>query len=271
MKATGRLLLAVKYLAVYLLVLRQVENGMAVDDFVFSIGLAFGINNWIEEIFHNIQYLQINSIHVRNTREVLRDCSGQGEGSPSAPVFENAAPEICMEDVSFTFPEAERPIFEHFNLTIHPGEKVAIVGNNGAGKTTLIKMICGLYRPTSGRLLINGFDTSRFTPEEMYQWCTAVFQDFHLLAATLAENISCMPEERTDYQRVHFCLDKVGLGSKVASLPQGLNSNMTKELDPEGVVLSGGELQKLMIARCLYRDRPILILDEPTSALDAVA
>lgn len=270
-KATGRLLLAVKYLAVYLLVLRQVENGMAVDDFVFSIGLAFGINNWIEEIFHNIQYLQINSIHVRNTREVLRDCSGQGEESPSAPVFENVAPEICMEDVSFTFPEAEKPIFEHFNLTIHPGEKVAIVGNNGAGKTTLIKMICGLYRPTSGRLLINGFDTSRFTPEEMYQWCTVVFQDFHLLAATLAENISCMPEERTDYQRVHFCLDKVGLGSKVTSLPQGLNSNMTKELDPEGVVLSGGELQKLMIARCLYRDRPILILDEPTSALDAVA
>ena len=135
----------------------------------------------------------------------------------------------------------------------------------------MIKMICGLYRPTSGRLLINGFDTSRFTPEEMYQWCTVVFQDFHLLAATLAENISCMPEERTDYQRVHFCLDKVGLGSKVTSLPQGLNSNMTKELDPEGVVLSGGELQKLMIARCLYRDRPILILDEPTSALDAVA
>lgn len=172
-----------------------------------------------------------------------------------------------MEDVSFTFPEAEKPIFEHFNLTIHPGEKVAIVGNNGAGKTDFDQNDMWALPSNFRETALNGFDTSRFTPEEMYQWCTAVFQDFHLLAATLAENISCMPEERTDYQRVHFCLDNVGLGSKVASLPQGLNSNMTKELDPEGVVLSGGELQKLMIARCLYRDRPILILDEPTSAV----
>lgn len=136
----------------------------------------------VEEIFHNIQYLQINSIHVRNTREVLRDCSGQGEESPSAPVFENVAPEICMEDVSFTFPEAEKPIFEHFNLTIHPGEKVAIVGNNGAGKTTLIKMICGLYRPTSGRLLINGFVHPDLHRKRCISGVRVVFQDFHLLA-----------------------------------------------------------------------------------------
>ena len=160
---------------------------------------------------------------------------------------------------------------EHFNLTIHPGEKLAIVGNNGAGKTTLIKIICGLYRPTSGKLLINGLDTATLSPEEIYLWCTAVFQDFHLLAATLAENVSCMPEEKTDDRRVRSCLKQVGLAQKIESLPKGLHTQMTKELEQDGVLLSGGELQKLMIARCLYTDRPILILDEPTSSLDAVA
>lgn len=145
------------------------------------------------------------------------------------------------------------------------------MGNNGAGKTTLIKIICGLYRPTSGRLLINGLDTATLSPEEIYLWCTAVFQDFHLLAATLAENVSCMPEEKTDDRRVRSCLKQVGLAQKIESLPKGLHIQMTKELEQDGVLLSGGELQKLMIARCLCTDRPILILDEPTSSLDAVA
>lgn len=270
-KAACQLLLAGKYLAVYLLVLGQVKNGLAVDEFVFLIGLSFGINNWVEEIFHNIQYLQMNSIHVRNTREVLEYCLGKTKSGPSVPVSEDFAPEIRMEDVTFVFPEKQKPIFEHFNLTIRPGEKLALVGNNGAGKTTLIKIICGLYRPTSGKLLINGFDMTRLTPEEQYRWCTVMFQDFHLLAATLAENVSCMPKEKTNYRRVDTCLKWAGLAHKAASLPHGLDSTMTKELDTEGIVLSGGELQKLMIARCLYQDRPIIILDEPTAALDAVA
>ena len=142
------------------------------------------------------------------------------------------------------FPEGTEPFLEHFNLTIHPGEKLAIVGNNGAGKTTLIKIICGLYRPTSGKLLINGLDTATLSPEEIYLWCTAVFQDFHLLAATLAENVSCMPEEKTDDRRVRSCLKQVGLAQKIESLPKGLHIQMTKELEQDGVLLSGGELQK---------------------------
>lgn len=270
-RAAGRFLSAVKYLTVYLLVLEQVKHGLEIDRFVLSIGLALGINHWVEEIFHNIQYLQMNSVHVRNTRLALESCSSSVAASPSSQPPQKSGPEIRLEDVTFVFPEGTEPFLEHFNLTIHPGEKLAIVGNNGAGKTTLIKIICGLYRPTSGRLLINGLDTATLSPEEIYLWCTAVFQDFHLLAATLAENVSCMPEEKTDDRRVRSCLKQVGLAQKIESLPKGLHIQMTKELEQDGVLLSGGELQKLMIARCLYTDRPILILDEPTSSLDAVA
>ena len=260
-----------KYLTVYLLVLEQVKHGLEIHRFVLSIGLALGINHWVEEIFHNIQYLQMNSVHVRNTRLALESCSSSVAASPSSQPPQKSGPEIRLEDVTFVFPEGTEPFLEHFNLTIHPGEKLAIVGNNGAGKTTLIKIICGLYRPTSGRLLINGLDTATLSPEEIYLRCTAVFQDFHLLAATLAENVSCMPEEKTDDRRVRSCLKQVGLAQKIESLPKGLHTQMTKELEQDGVLLSGGELQKLMIARCLYTDRPILILDEPTSSLDAVA
>ena len=270
-RAAGRFLSAVKYLTVYLLVLEQVKHGLEIDRFVLSIGLALGINHWVEEIFHNIQYLQMNSVHVRNTRLALESCSSSVAASPSSQPPQKSGPEIRLEDVTFVFPEGTEPFLEHFNLTIHPGEKLAIVGNNGAGKTTLIKIICGLYRPTSGRLLINGLDTATLSPEEIYLWCTAVFQDFHLLAATLAENVSCMPEEKTDDRRVRSCLKQVGLAQKIESLPKGLHIQMTKELEQDGVLLSGGELQKLMIARCLCTDRPILILDEPTSSLDAVA
>ena len=270
-RATGRFLSAVKYLTVYLLVLEQVKHGLEIHRFVLSIGLALGINHWVEEIFHNIQYLQMNSVHVRNTRLALESCSSSVAASPSSQPPQKSGPEIRLEDVTFVFPEGTEPFLEHFNLTIHPGEKLAIVGNNGAGKTTLIKIICGLYRPTSGKLLINGLDTATLSPEEIYLWCTAVFQDFHLLAATLAENVSCMPEEKTDDRRVRSCLKQVGLAQKIESLPKGLHTQMTKELEQDGVLLSGGELQKLMIARCLYTDRPILILDEPTSSLDAVA
>ena len=270
-RAAGRFLSAVKYLTVYLLVLEQVKHGLEIHRFVLSIGLALGINHWVEEIFHNIQYLQMNSVHVRNTRLALESCSSSVAASPSSQPPQKSGPEIRLEDVTFVFPEGTEPFLEHFNLTIHPGEKLAIVGNNGAGKTTLIKIICGLYRPTSGKLLINGLDTATLSPEEIYLWCTAVFQDFHLLAATLAENVSCMPEEKTDDRRVRSCLKQVGLAQKIESLPKGLHTQMTKELEQDGVLLSGGELQKLMIARCLYTDRPILILDEPTSSLDAVA
>ena len=124
-RAAGRFLSAVKYLTVYLLVLEQVKHGLEIDRFVLSIGLALGINHWVEEIFHNIQYLQMNSVHVRNTRLALESCSSSVAASPSSQPPQKSGPEIRLEDVTVVFPEGTEPFLEHFNLTIHPGDKIA--------------------------------------------------------------------------------------------------------------------------------------------------
>ena len=276
-----RFLTAVKYLAAYLVVFAKVKNGLEVSYFILFIGLILGVNQWVAGIFESVKYLQTNCIHVENTRKVLDMGVDRAEGRTDgtedrAKPDKSGAPasspiEIRLEDVSFTFPEGKAPILEHFNLTIKAGEKLAIVGSNGAGKSTLIKLICGLYRPDSGKILLNGQDIGKWTREEVYEKFAVVFQDFNLLAVSIAENVSCRPMDGTDVDRVQRCLHLAGLKEKVDSLPKGVKSNLLRELDSEGIVLSGGEKQKLLIARCLYKDSPVMVLDEPTSALDAIA
>lgn len=268
-RLAGRLLTAVKYFVAYFAVFAAVLQGLPASEFVFAIGLILGVNNWVTGIFDSVQFLQLNSIHIGNSRKVLEMASPGKEEKrrlvPDAPPMQGG--KIELRDVTFAFPEAEKPIFEGLDLTISPGEKVAIVGNNGAGKSTLVNLICGLYTPTQGSVLLDGVAASRKEAPR----CAAVFQEIHLLAATVLENVSCLPEEDSDPVRAWECFEKAGLKEKIGSLPRGIHSRMLKELDGEGVVLSGGEAQKLMLARCLYQNCPVLILDEPTAALDAIA
>lgn len=271
--ASERLLTALKYAVAYFIVFESVKNGLEVSSFILFIGLILGVNQWVAGIFENVKYLQLNSIHVGNSRKVLdlaADSGSTPHASEAAPV-PSFSPEIRLVDVCFTFPESQTELLHNFNLTIASGEKLAIVGNNGAGKSTLIKLICGLYKPTSGKILLNGVDVLTLSRDEIYQYFSVVFQDFNLLAATVAENVSCCLKEKTDLHRVSECIHMAGLAEKIDSLPKGLDTNMLKELDLDGVMFSGGEKQKLMIARCLYNDGPVIILDEPTSALDAIA
>lgn len=269
-----RLLTTVKYVVAYFIVFENVKHGLDVSSFILFIGLILGVNQWVTAIFEHVKYLQLNCIHVENTRKVLDLAAASdsfakepGAAAPSPAV----SPKIQLENVCFTFPETGAELLHDFNLTIEAGEKLAIVGNNGAGKSTLIKLICGLYRPTGGRILLDGTDISALGREAVYEYFSVVFQDFNLLAATVAENVSCRLMEETDLARVCECLALAGLTEKIASLPRGVETPLTKELDLDGVMFSGGEKQKLMIARCLYNDGPVIILDEPTSALDAIA
>lgn len=156
------------------------------------------------------------------------------------------------------------------NLTIHPGEKLAIVGLNGAGKTTLVKLLCGLLDPTEGRVLLNGIDVRLFNRQEYYELFSAVFQEFSILNVTIAENIA-QCAQNIDDARVQACLDQAGLTQAVAQLPQGVKTYVGREVFLDGVLFSGGEIQRLMLARALYKDSPILVLDEPTAALDPLA
>ena len=178
--------------------------------------------------------------------------------------------EIRFEHVSFRYPHTDKNVFTDLNFTIHSGERLAIVGVNGAGKSTLVKLMTGLFAPTEGHIYINGVEIRELKKSELYELYSAVFQDVNVLAFTIRENVGCAARE-VDDARVSIALEKVGLGEKVKAFENGLDQMMLKVIDENGTDFSGGERQKLSIARGLYKDAPMVIMDEPTAALDALA
>lgn len=157
------------------------------------------------------------------------------------------------------------------SLRIPFGQKLAIVGNNGAGKTTFIKLICRLYDVEEGEILLNGININHFDKTEYYKLFSAVFQEVKTLAFSIGENVALTTKEKINYEKVDKVLNQAGVFDKVASLKNGVNTAMQKILDDEGIELSGGENQKVSIARALYKNGDIMLLDEPTAALDALA
>ena len=196
----------------------------------------------------------------------------------SLPESKEAGGELEMEDeihsiefknISFKYPASDKYVLNNISFNINKGEKISIVGLNGAGKTTLIKLLCRLYKPNSGEILVNGHNIYDYKYESYMEKIAVIFQDYKLFAFTIGENITC--EEYSEDKEIMELMEEVGLKEKVNSLPNGLNSLMGKSYDNEGVELSGGEEQKVAIARALYKDAPLIILDEPTSALDPLA
>jgi len=178
--------------------------------------------------------------------------------------------EIVFDHVTFRYPGTEKNIFTDLNFTIHSGERLAIVGINGAGKSTLVKLMTGLFAPTEGHIYINGVDITSLKKSELYNLYSAVFQEVNVLAFTIRENVACA-SEGVDDARVKEALEKVGLWNKVEGFENGLDQMMLKVIDENGTDFSGGERQKLSIARGLYKDAAMVIMDEPTAALDALA
>ena len=156
-------------------------------------------------------------------------------------------------------------------LHIKPGERIALVGSNGAGKTTLVKLLCGLYKPTSGTILLAGEDAGTYNRDDYFSLFSTVFQDIHLLTADIAGNISQLPPEEMDNGRVEQCLKMAGFYDKVQGLAKKEKTMLVRMVNDDAVELSGGEKQKLAMARALYKDAPVIILDEPTAALDPIA
>jgi len=179
--------------------------------------------------------------------------------------------EFTFENVSFSYPKAEKPALKNLSLTVKAGERLAVVGLNGAGKSTFIKLLLRLYEPSEGRILLNGTDIREYDKEEYYRIFGPVFQDVNLFAFPLAENVSMKSPADTDKQRAKKCLEDAGLSEKLTELSQGVDTEILKVIHDDGVDLSGGEKQKLALARALYKDAPVVVLDEPTAALDALA
>lgn len=179
--------------------------------------------------------------------------------------------EIEFKDVSFKYPNTNNYIINHLNLKIDKKMKLAIVGLNGAGKTTIVKLLCGMFDIDEGEILINGKNIKDYNRKTLYAIFSIVFQDVNIFAFTIAENIALKEDSKIDYDKLNMAIDKAGLREKIDSLPLREKTMMLKNIDTAGIELSGGESQKLAIARAIYNDGNCLILDEPTSALDALA
>ncbi|MDE5891587.1 MAG: ABC transporter ATP-binding protein/permease [Acetatifactor sp.] len=179
---------------------------------------------------------------------------------------------IEFRNVSYQYPKGEKKVLDNISFQIKAGEKVALVGLNGAGKTTLTMLMCGMLLPDTGEILLDGHTLYEYNRDEMYALFGIVPQRFHLLPVSIAQNIaSALTEEEIDRDRLAACIELAGLTEKIASLPKGADTPLGRELNEDGVELSGGETQKLLLARLLYKDPPCIILDEPTAALDPIA
>lgn len=176
---------------------------------------------------------------------------------------------ICFENVSFMYPGSSRYILRNVNLEITHGQKIGIVGLNGSGKTTLIKLLCRIYDPTEGRITLNGTDIRQIPYRAYCKHIGIVLQDFALFAYSVKENV--MLDQEPDGEKLQSCIEKSGLTEKIGRLPRGLETSVYKKLDNDGIEFSGGEGQKLAMARAIFKDADMLLLDEPTSALDPIA
>lgn len=184
--------------------------------------------------------------------------------------FTGPVESIVFENVDFTYPGSEKKVLDHISFSVEKGEKIAVVGLNGAGKTTLIKLLCRLYQPQEGRILVNGRDIQEYNYESYMRQVAAVFQDYRLFAFSIEENISCQTVGQSE-EVVRKLVSQVGLAEKMEELPEGIHTYLGKAYDEEGTEFSGGQQQKVAIARALYKDASLIILDEPTSALDPLA
>ena len=245
------------------------HEGLNVPEFLLYFTAVTTFTTWIMGILQEATKLHQQSLDLCQLREFL-EYPEPFKFEDGKPVSKADAYELKLENVSFRYPGAEKDTIHGLNLTVHPGEKLAIVGLNGAGKTTLVKLLCGLFDPTEGRVMLNGEDIRAFNRREYYGLFSAVFQEFSILDVTVAENIA-QSKENIDFDKVTDCIEKAGLTKMIADLPQGLDTHVGREVFLDGVLFSGGQTQRLMLARALYKGGPILMLDEPTAALDPIA
>lgn len=253
------------------LIWKVLDGSITAPQFLLYFTAATGFTEWITGIFSGFAKLHQQSIEISIVREYLEIpepfAFEEGEALP----FDAEKPyTLELRHVSFRYPGADKDTIHDMNLTIRPGEKLAVVGLNGAGKTTLVKLLCGFYDPDEGQVLLGGEDIRKYNRRDYYALFTAVFQQLSILDATVEENVA-QDTENIDEDKVRACISFAGLSEDVEKLPKGLKTNLGRRIYEDGVDLSGGQQQRLMLARALYKNAPILVLDEPTAALDPIA
>ena len=234
----------------YVASITKVSGGMS--SFVSTLG----------DMRNNAPFLEL-------TFEFLDIPNNMYQGSLTVEKRNDRKYEVEFRNVSFKYPGSENYALRNVNMKFEIGKRLAVVGMNGSGKTTFIKLLCRLYDPTEGEILLNGIDIRKYNYAEYMNIFSVVFQDFKLFSLTLGENVAS--GSRIDREKVIDCLNKAGFGGRLAEMPNGIDTYLYTDYEKDGVNVSGGEAQKIAIARALYKDSPFIILDEPTAALDPIA
>ena len=258
--------------AVYAYLIYLALHGkMTAAEFALYFNAVAGFSAWLSGMLGQVagirrlnQSMNRFRSYLEYPEHYLRE-GGKPVGDPEIPK------RIELRDVSFRYEADGKDVIRHFSLTLEPGEHLAVVGLNGAGKTTMVKLVCGLTEATGGTVLYDGIDIREYNRDEYYRLFGAVFQDYSILPVTIGEIVAEDESGNADPGRVRKCLEQAGLWDRIAALPDGVRSKYDKAFWDDGINLSGGEIQKLLLARALYRQSPVVILDEPTAALDPVS
>ena len=247
------------------------NSQISVADFVLYFGVVNGFSAWLSEIFAEVSVLNQLSTKINRFREYLDFPEEYLREGGLHPNQDKLPKVIELKNVSFRYEENQPYVLENFNLAINPGEHLAVVGLNGAGKTTLVKLICGLIDPTEGQVLYDGKSIAEYDRVELYRMYSAVFQQFSIMPVTVEEIVAEAPAAQVYSERVKKCLELAGMWERIQKLPNKLQSQFGRTIYEDGVEFSGGETQKLLLARAMYKSSPIMLLDEPTAALDPIA
>ncbi len=255
-------------------VLRAAAGALTAGAVVKYAGMIYQLSKAVSDIFSALEEYAICSNRQMSTLEYLKipDVLNKGTLPVEKRAFCDGGDneyEIEFRNVSFHYPGSDVYALRHISLRLHIGKRMAVVGKNGSGKTTFIKLLCRLYDPTEGEICLNGIDIKKYDYEEYLSIFSVVFQDFKLFSFGLGQNVAANVDY--DQVRVNTCLKKAGIYECLDGMPDGLDTCLYKDFEENGVEISGGESQKIALARALYKDAPFMILDEPTAALDPVA
>ena len=251
------------------LIAEAVRGNVNASSFVLYFSAITSLSWVMSDILGMINRVYDGAMQLSDFREAMetKDKLNRGPGIP----IPRKPFSIEFKNVSYKYPKGEKKVLDNISFQIRAGEKIALVGLNGAGKTTLTMLMCGLLLPDEGEVLLDGHSLYEYNRDEMYSLFGIVPQDFSLMPMSIAENIASAPEEEADREKLARCIELAGLTEKIASLPRGTDTPLGRDLEKDGVELSGGETQKLLLARLLYKNPPCIILDEPTAALDPIA